>query len=381
MYNDKPMKPLAPNSGEQARWDHTGLRRRMILGAWEEDLEEELEKIFKDLNEDLEAVKKDVSGDEISNYVTAFILGRMFGKFEKNTGAKVTIEQVDIDDEEHEIIESVVLCRHHVGPTVERGKVKIVLALQEFERITQFRCNYSGCRPRPNSRAADDQRGANAGVGNSPGHVRCIATAAFVEGPFAVTQRPVFPTGFGVANQGQGLHTGSLHQAGLKSGFVGHHALVPRWIKNEIDDDIGNCRDDGDLLLRILYKDVTHTAARRSQCHVNTHRALAIAEWGHVAPINQPELDDIDGNFRVVTGLELFPDDGFDIGVRGTFGNFGRRYRLLAQCIGIDAGHAEQIALDVDGKAAAEGLCNKAICALTQRQFLSGRDDNCPDIA
>ena len=42
MYNEKPMKPLAPNPGEQARWDHTGLRRRMILGAWEEDLEEEL---------------------------------------------------------------------------------------------------------------------------------------------------------------------------------------------------------------------------------------------------------------------------------------------------------------------------------------------------
>ena len=42
MYNDKPMKPLALNAGEQARWDHTGLRRRMILGAWAEDLEDEL---------------------------------------------------------------------------------------------------------------------------------------------------------------------------------------------------------------------------------------------------------------------------------------------------------------------------------------------------
>jgi hypothetical protein len=42
MFNDKPMKPLAPNPGEQARWDHTGLRKRMILGAWAEDLEDEL---------------------------------------------------------------------------------------------------------------------------------------------------------------------------------------------------------------------------------------------------------------------------------------------------------------------------------------------------
>jgi len=70
-----------------------------------EDLEEELDRMFQDLSEDLEVVKKNVSGDDISNYVTAFVLGRMFGKFEKNTGAKVTIEQVDIDSEEHEIIQ------------------------------------------------------------------------------------------------------------------------------------------------------------------------------------------------------------------------------------------------------------------------------------
>ena len=42
MYNDNPMKPLAMTNAEQARWEHTGLRRRMLLGAWEEDLEDEL---------------------------------------------------------------------------------------------------------------------------------------------------------------------------------------------------------------------------------------------------------------------------------------------------------------------------------------------------
>lgn len=39
---NKPIKPLAENTEEQARWEHTGLRRRMILGLWEEDLEDEL---------------------------------------------------------------------------------------------------------------------------------------------------------------------------------------------------------------------------------------------------------------------------------------------------------------------------------------------------
>ena len=71
-----------------------------------EDLEEELDRMFQDLSEDLEVVKKSVSGDDISNYVTAFVIGRLFGKFEKNTGAKVTIEYVDIEDEEHAVIEN-----------------------------------------------------------------------------------------------------------------------------------------------------------------------------------------------------------------------------------------------------------------------------------
>ena len=41
-YSNQPMKPMAKTQEEQNRWDHTGLRRRMILGAFEEDLEREL---------------------------------------------------------------------------------------------------------------------------------------------------------------------------------------------------------------------------------------------------------------------------------------------------------------------------------------------------
>ena len=42
MMMNKPIKPLAESTEEQARWEHTGLRRRMILGMFEEDLEDEL---------------------------------------------------------------------------------------------------------------------------------------------------------------------------------------------------------------------------------------------------------------------------------------------------------------------------------------------------
>lgn len=36
------MKPLAPSQADNARWEHTALRRRMLQGTWENDLEDEL---------------------------------------------------------------------------------------------------------------------------------------------------------------------------------------------------------------------------------------------------------------------------------------------------------------------------------------------------
>ncbi len=42
MYTNLPIKPLAPNQEEQDRWNHSALRKRMIIGAWEQDLEDEL---------------------------------------------------------------------------------------------------------------------------------------------------------------------------------------------------------------------------------------------------------------------------------------------------------------------------------------------------
>ncbi len=43
MYDKNiPSKPIAPTSADQARWDHTSLRRRLIQGTWEQDLEDEL---------------------------------------------------------------------------------------------------------------------------------------------------------------------------------------------------------------------------------------------------------------------------------------------------------------------------------------------------
>jgi hypothetical protein len=38
----KPIKPIASNPEEQQRWEHSSIRRKMIIGTWEDILEEEL---------------------------------------------------------------------------------------------------------------------------------------------------------------------------------------------------------------------------------------------------------------------------------------------------------------------------------------------------
>jgi hypothetical protein len=44
MYKNIAMKPAAPTDIDQARWDHSALRKRLLVGAWLEDLERELAK-------------------------------------------------------------------------------------------------------------------------------------------------------------------------------------------------------------------------------------------------------------------------------------------------------------------------------------------------
>ena len=41
-----PHKPNAPTDADQRRWEHSALRRRMIQGVWENDLEREMLRHF-----------------------------------------------------------------------------------------------------------------------------------------------------------------------------------------------------------------------------------------------------------------------------------------------------------------------------------------------
>ena len=42
MHDSYPPKPSGPTTADEERWRHSALRRRLLTGLWEQDLEEEL---------------------------------------------------------------------------------------------------------------------------------------------------------------------------------------------------------------------------------------------------------------------------------------------------------------------------------------------------
>jgi hypothetical protein len=89
------------------------------------------------------------------------------------------------------------------------------------------------------------------------------------------------------------------------------------------------------------------------------------------------QVHDVDWNFGIVAGSQLLPDHVLDIGIGRIVRNRRWRHRLLADCVGIAAGDAKQVALYVNGKAATERLGDETARSLPQGQGFAGRDDNC----
>src|SRR5690606_29915841 len=71
-----------------------------------------------------------------------------------------------------------------------------------------------------------------------------------------------------------------------------------------------------------------------------------------------------------------FPDDGLDVAFARVLGNLGGLERLLADRVGVDAGDAEEIALDINREAAAERLRDESVRAGGQRYLVAGRDQH-----
>ena len=80
-----------------------------------------------------------------------------------------------------------------------------------------------------------------------------------------------------------------------------------------------------------------------------------------LAAINQPEINDIDRNLRVVAGFHLFPDQLLNVLIAGIVRQGQLTFRLLAQRIRVLAVDTKQMPLDIDGVAATQCLGDHGI--------------------
>src|SRR5256885_4611732 len=167
-----------------------------------------------------------------------------------------------------------------------------------------------------------------------------------------------------------------LKHPGLQARGLGHHALVPGGIEGQRHARLAHRRDALDLVAHVIDQDLAHAATGGGEGDLHLQRAGAVLVLRHVAGVHQTQVDDVDRDLRVVAGAHLLPGELAHILFAGIGRQLGGFDRLLADGVGILAGDAEQVALEVHGEAAAEGLGDVAGLAGLEFHLLAGRDDH-----
>ena len=113
---------------------------------------------------------------------------------------------------------------------------------------------------------------------------------------------------------------GALHDAELHLADFGDHGLVPWRVPDEFDIGFVDAGEGFDLGFGFLGEDGAHAAAGGGEGHLDGDEGAVAVAWGDLAIVDEAEVDDVDGDFGVVAGLELVPDALFidgGAGVRG----------------------------------------------------------------
>ena len=136
----------------------------------------------------------------------------------------------------------------------------------------------------------------------------------------------------------------------------GDHALMPGRIPNDLDAGVLDVGEHEDLLLGIARDGGAHAAAGGGEGHLDEDLSLAAGEKINAHVVDQAEVDDIDGDFRVVTGAEGFPDHFLIHGIPDGSGGGRSGFGLESEGIGVGRTDAEQTALGMHSVGTAQGL-------------------------
>src|SRR6476619_681149 len=91
------------------------------------------------------------------------------------------------------------------------------------------------------------------------------------------------------------------------SPFSRDHRLMPGWIPNNFDVRLLDRIEHQQLLLSISSNHCAHPAAGSGQCHFHVHSMMPARKLLNMEIVHEAEIDDVHGNFRIVTGAEGIP--------------------------------------------------------------------------
>lgn len=140
--------------------------------------------------------------------------------------------------------------------------------------------------------------------------------------------------------------------------LLGDHGLVPGRVPDDFDDGFFDTGKVKEFLLGVAGDGCTHAATGRSEGHFDGDKAVATGERFDVEIVNEAQVNDVDGDFGVVTGFERFPEELF---VGGTFDDRpGRRGRggFKAKGVRVSRIEAEETTVGADSVGTAEHLGN-----------------------
>src|SRR2546421_9090720 len=81
--------------------------------------------------------------------------------------------------------------------------------------------------------------------------------------------------------------------AGLESGGVRHHRLIPGRIERQLDARLAHRRDALDLVFHVIDEDVAHAAPGGGECDLDLDTAGTVVVSSHLALVNEAEIDDV----------------------------------------------------------------------------------------
>lgn len=99
-----------------------------------------------------------------------------------------------------------------------------------------------------------------------------------------------------------------LEHIELQFGGLAHHAGIPDGVEHHVDMDIAYSRNELDTPFDIPRNDWTHAAPRGGQRHGDKDIRLAWDGIIDLDVVDEPELDNIHGNFRVVAFFQRVPN-------------------------------------------------------------------------